>query len=215
MKLPGAEETVNDDILALIDEITEDQDKLIRFTIKPPKKDESVTVDVTYAFNSEGRDIYALLTPGVFRRTKYRTRQALHNNMLDGLEAEILDCGNLEDDDRKRWFNRITAQQDPIEHVYVFVKTTDDGRYKDRWEYYRGESEDEIREREDLPRPAEDEKWVYHCLGNITELRKTAGEYSFNLRQFCGSIPMELRWMTGDEELQELRKRASEGGTDR
>lgn len=56
----------------------------------------------------------------------------------------------------------------------MFVKTTDDGRYKDEWKYYEGESEGEIREREGLPRSFSDEEFVYPCLGNFAKLRETA-----------------------------------------
>ena len=164
-----------------------------------------------YAFESQGKDIYALYVPESFRTTVYRSMEALHANMMDGLEAEIIDVGEIEDEKRKRWFNRITSKQDPITYVYVFVKTTDDGRYKDRWKYYRGQSEDEIREREELPAPsADDEKWVYHCLGNISELRENAEDYDFDLRKhFSGRVPEELRWMTEKNELQELRNQVA------
>ena len=206
MKLPGAEEQRNEAIMQLIEQITADHDKLIRFTIEDNSSNE-LTIDAMYAFESQGEDIYALYIPRLIRRRAYRSNKALHDNMLDGLEAEIIDLCDLEDEKRKRWYNDITAKQDPITSVYVFVKTTDDGRYKDRWKYYRGNSEEDIRENEDLPKPSEDAKWVYPCLGNIADLRENADQYSFDLRKhFSGAIPDELLWMTEKNELKELRE---------
>lgn len=125
------------------------------------------------------------------------------------MHSRCQNCGK-EWDYRKKWANKTEAQQDPIEHVYVFVKTTDDRRYKDEWKYYEGESEDEIREREGLPRSSSDEKFVYHCLGNIAKLPETADQYSFDLKEnWSGIIPVHLMWMTEKNELEELRERAS------
>lgn len=203
MELPGAQQTQNEDILQLIEQITADNDKLIRFTIEGSIA-KTVEVDARYAFESQGEDIYALHIPTSFRQTVYRSKQALHDSMLDGLEAEILDIGELEDEKRKRWHNRITAKQDPITHVYVFVKTTEDGRYKDEWKYFEGQSEQEIRESEDLPVPGDDSKFVYHCLGNIKELRENVDDYSFDLKPFSGRVPSALPWMTEKGEMEEL-----------
>ncbi|NUC74747.1 hypothetical protein HTZ84_21020 [Haloterrigena sp. SYSU A558-1] len=209
LKLPGAEDQRNEDIMRMIEAITADHDKLIRFTIEGSISKE-ITIDAMYAFESQGEDIYALYVPRSFRKRAYRSKQALHDTMLDGLEAEIIDMGDLEDEDRKRWYNDITAKQDPITSVYVFVKTTDDGRYKDHWKYYRGNSEEDIREHEDLPKPSADEKWVYYCLGNIAELRENAEKYSFDLRKhFNGAVPTDLLWLTDENELRELRETVS------
>lgn len=217
MTLPGAEDQQNEDIMQLIEEITASRDKLIRFTIEG-KISKELTIYAMYAFESQGEDIYALYVPASFRSRSYRSKQALRDTMLNGLEAEIIDAGELEEDPVKRWYNDITAKEDPITSIYVFVKTADDGRYKDRWQYYRGDSEDEIRDREQLPPPSVDEKWVYYCLGTIADLRENADDYSFDLRKnFSGAIPEDLLWMTDENEMDELREivrnAGSEGGT--
>lgn len=216
MKLPGAETNeLHEDILNLIDDIHEDPEKVIRFTL-PRSGDEEVTVYAAYAFDSVGttdeeRSIYAVRVPGRhFVRTVYRSRRALHDGMLDGLEAEVVSIQDIDGEDVREWCQRIDETEDPIEHVYVFVKSTDDGRYKDRWKYYKGDSEEEIREREGLPKPSSDEKWVYHCLGNIAELREHAEEYNFDIKKnWSGRFFTELGYMTGEDELKELREKAS------
>mgnify|MGYP006289313519 CR=1 FL=1 len=216
MELPGAQnDNQNEDILELIDECRE-QDKLIKIKADAPDKSDSDHQDV-YAtklyddVDGEGETFLLYVTGLTFKREKFATEKALHDFMMDQYEAEIVDIGDIEDDSVKTSLNKFMLRENPLEEVHVFVKHTEDGRYKDKWQYRRGPDEETIRENESLPRPDSGEDFVYYHLGSFQEVKDNAEElgeqHDFDFRKdWRGFIPLDLRTLTDLEEREEVRQ---------
>lgn len=212
MKLPGNEDAQNEEVMDLIHETHED-DKILSIEADGSiSKRQTVYATKLYDHHREDRGVYLIYVPENMRRKQYGTKQALHNFMLDCYEAEVIDITEIDDDKMKSHIKEQTLKKNPFEEVHVFVKHTDDGRYKDEYRYERGPSEKNIRENEDLPEPGtEDEKYVYFHLGTVEEVVSNAEElgeqYEFDFKKTGGRwTPTDLLVLEEDNEIKEAMK---------
>ena len=192
--LPGSDDGVPEKVEQLVDEIT-NEDKILRFTTDGALSKE-ITVHVFHSFDNEQGPVYVSHVPEAIPRTVLSTRASLYNSLADANEGEILNPEEVEGDVAS-WHETMGDRENPLHEVHVFVKTTDDGRYKDSWDFYRGDSEEAIRVENGLPGPESDEKFVYHYLGTVAEVLDDDFEAEdFDLKQSGGRrLPIDLMYM--------------------
>lgn len=214
VKLPGSEDETNEEIMDLIDQAREEDKFLVIKAEGTISKEQKVYVTKMYDLGEESENdemFYMKGEDGL--RHHFLSPMVLHDFMLEQKEAEIVDLEDLpenQDSHDTNWRKTLKSWQEkenPFQSVYVFVKHTDDGRYKDEWKLYRGKSEAEIRERKGLARPElGEDKYVYHCIGAFGVVKEhkeeLKGEYDFDLKQSGGrSIPTDLRALTDEDEI--------------
>lgn len=216
MKLPGNEKEENQRIKEFIDECRE-QDKFLRLEVNGAiSKRQKAYVTKMYDVDiddEETDEVFIMVTEEGLKRESFMNADILHDFMLKQYEAEILQAEDLpenKDSYDTNWREKMLdwqGKENPMESVYVFVKHIEDGRYKDEWKLYRGNSEEDIRDEEDKPMPGENpEGYVYYCLGTVKQVlnnpEQKSDVYDFDRKKNAGrSVPKDLMALLEDKEL--------------
>lgn len=214
-KLPGSKDENNKEIMELIDEARE-TGKVLRIEADGflgGRQNTYVTKIYDLGEEKQDQDERFIMLKEQGFDPKFLSEQVLHNVMLKQYEAEILDISEVptnEDNQDVNFQEKMSewqGKENPLDSVYVFIKHTDDGRYKDDWKLYRGNSQAEIREEEGLSRPEYgEEKYVYYCLGNIRRVmnntKQIKEEHDFDMKKGGGrGIPIDLVALTENTEF--------------
>lgn len=184
------EREVNQDIIKLLDE-TKDSGQVVRVD-----RDEKPPLYIVYLYprkySDDGDHVY-FVTSTNHLVGKYASKMAVHDSLVDmsGATVELIDVDEVEEDCRKA----VAGYQDrghPFDEVHVFVKSVDDGRYKDDFRFVREDKEYRFEGYDTAL-----EKWRDHDdyieIGTFVEVREMDGdEYSFDFKQGGRGVPTDL-----------------------
>lgn len=218
-KLPGSEDENNEEIMELIDKARQ-ENKCLRIESDGFIGGRQYIYVTKLCDLRDERDYdesFVVVKEEGFG-PKFVSEQVLHDFMLKQYEAEIINIDevptneeNLDPNYRKK-MRSWEEKGNPFDEVFVFVKHTEDGRYKDEWKLYRGSSEEEIRETNSLSKPGTEAKYQYTCLGPVRQVvnntEELSKQYGFDRKKAGGrGMPVDLSAFLEENALSDAVKK--------
>lgn len=205
MKLPGSKEETIPELMDMIEETKENQEKVLEVEADGTISKRQ-TIYATYMYDTEVEgEIYMVYVPeNVSKRHLYGSKEWLHNVLMKEYEAEVVEVTEIEEERHRDKMKSHVKNDNPREDIHVIVKTTDDGRYKDEYKFARETEEDDSRHRYIGGYNNEESRFEYIDLGTFNEVVNGDETYDFDLKKHGGRrTAVDLMTLTTKEERHE------------